>query len=244
MNLYSDDTLTIFFGDASDQLYMPQAAYDTFSTLPHILDSQPFSKLRSIMNIEQILFPRQVHGTDGLVITQNTHKNMTSFTTHADYSMTNRKRIGIGVLTADCLPIILHDQVHQAIAVIHAGWRGSLAKIALNAVQQMYRLYETQTTDLRVFFGPCAGPCCYTVGKEIIQAVKPFQQDVLINKDNLIFFDLITYNQILLEKAGVKPQAFCRDFSQCTICNDQFWSFRRQQAAAGRQMTVACLTRE
>lgn len=238
MSTYIDKEIAIYFGDSSDQLFMSDSAYDSFKSAPELLDIKPFSRLRTIMDIEHIIFPKQVHGTSGFLVDAQTISTIKPFFIESDYLITNMPSVGLGVLTADCLPILLHDTVKQAVAAIHAGWRGSVAGIAAKALEHMKRAFDTKPTDVRVFFGSFACQCCYSVGPEIIQAVKPYQDQVLETRNNQIFFDLAGYNRLLLETAGVPSSAFCTKHAQCTICHDQFWSYRRQQKAAGRQMTV------
>ena len=233
MALYNDNNIAIYLGDASDRLFMSDESYDSLKKAADLLAIEPFSQLRRITQINSIVFPRQVHGTAGFIVDTNSIK---PFAIESDYSITNRRTIGIGILTADCLPILLHDRVNQAIAAIHAGWRGSVAGIAIKALEHMKTSFGTQPIHVRAFFGPCAGQCCYSVGPEVIQSVKPYQDQVLEPRGNQTYFDLIAYNRLLLEHAGLT--AFCTDFAQCTICHPQFCSYRRQQKASGRQMTV------
>jgi len=241
MPILNNNDISIYFGDSSDQLFMSDKTYDTFQNAPELLNIEPFSPLRSMLGVERILFPRQVHGRSGILVDAQTLLTTKPFSIQADYLITNLPGIGIGVLTADCLPILLHDTANQAIAVIHAGWRGSVAGIATKALNHMHSAFATSPANVHVFFGPSAGQCCYSVGPELIEAVKPYPDQVLTSRSNQTFFDLAGYNRFLLENAGVLPSAFCNDYVQCTICHDQFWSYRRQNKLAGRQMTVISL---
>ena len=241
MPLYQDNIITIYFGDSSDQLFMNDNTYDNFQKTSELLAIAPFSCLRDTMHIEHFMFPRQVHGTSGFVVDATSISAIKPFSIQGDYIITNRPGIGIGVLTADCLPILLHDTVNQSIAIIHAGWRGSVAGIAIKALEHMSAAFGTAPTNVRVFFGPAAGQCCYSVGQELIEAIKPDQEQVLAARNNQVYFDLAGYNQLLLQKAGVPTSALYMDYAQCTICHDQFYSYRRQNKLAGRQMTVACI---
>ena len=241
MALYNDSTIAIYFGDTKDQLFMSDALYESLKRASALLDVEPFSRLHDTMHVTHILFPRQVHGTSGFIIDAKTIHSIKPFSIESDYVITNLPHAGIGVLTADCLPILLHDNINQVIAAIHAGWRGAVAGIAVKALDHMRASFGTKPNDVRVFFGPSAGRCCYSVGPEVIEAVKPYKDQVLETRNNLTFFDLVGYNRLLLESTGILASAFCTDNAQCTICHPQFWSYRRQQVAAGRQMTVMSL---
>ena len=239
--LYHDNAIDIYFGDSSDELFMNDDAYLAFQHAPALLKLAPFIHLAATNSIQELQFPRQVHGTQGFILDAQTMTTVKPFSIESDYIITNVPHIGVGILTADCLPILLHDTRNNVIAAIHAGWRGSVAGIAIKALEQMKQTFKTDPADIRVFFGPSACQCCYTVGPEVIQAVKPYAQEVLHIQDNNVYFNLPHYNRILLEQAGVLATAFCATYSQCTICNNHFWSYRRQQQKAGRQMTVISL---
>lgn len=220
---------------------MSEQSYLDFQNAPNILAVEPFRKLQQHMPIKALFFPRQTHSTTGYEITEHNLVDCKPFSLQGDYLITNISGIGLGILTADCLPILLYDPKHKAIAAIHAGWRGAVAGIALSALEHMAKVFGTKPAEIHVYFGPAAGKCCYKVGPDLIQAIKENQDQVLIMHNNEYFFDLPKYNRLLLEQAGLQLAACCDAFAQCTICNHQYWSYRRQQKDAGRQMTVICL---
>ena len=84
-----------------------------------------------------------------------------------DASITNRPGLLLGVQTADCVPILLVDPKKRAVAAIHAGWRGTLARIAVKAIGQMQMHFDTKPADLLAAIGPSIGGCCYEVGTEV-----------------------------------------------------------------------------
>lgn len=241
MALYCDEHITIYFGDSSDQLDVSSTTYDQYHTQKQLITIKPFSSLQAVMEINHLVFPKQVHGKQGIVIDNSTLHAINPFEVDGDYIVTNIPHTGLGILTADCLPIILYDIKNHAIAAIHAGWRSSVQKIVVHATQHMHTLYRTDPTNIRVFFGPCAHTCCYSVGPDVMQAVTPHQNKVIRIENNQRYLDLIHYNKLLLEYEGIPSEAFCSDYTQCTICNPLFWSYRRQQKRAGRQMTVVSL---
>ena len=76
----------------------------------------------------------------------------------------------LAVQTADCLPILLVDTKHRAVAAAHAGWRGTLRRIAAKTLGRMRMLYGTRPADVVAAIGPGIGACCYEVGHEVVQA--------------------------------------------------------------------------
>jgi YfiH family protein len=241
MALYQDSDISIYFGDCSDNLFISEQAYIEFQNTQNILTLEPFSKLQQSMNMHALCFPHQVHCTTGYAIDKYNLTTIKPFSLQGDYLITNLPGVGLGILTADCLPVLLYDPEHKAIAAIHAGWRGSVAGIVLSALDHMAKVFSTKPNNVRAFFGPAAGKCCYKVGTDLIQAIKKNPDEVLSMHNNEYFFDLPGYNRLLLEQAGLQPTACSNTFAQCTICNHQYWSYRRQQKKAGRQMTIICL---
>ena len=76
----------------------------------------------------------------------------------------------LAVQTADCLPILLVDTKRRAVAAVHAGWRGTLRRIAAKTLGRMRMLYGTRPADVVAAIGPGIGACCYEVGHEVVQA--------------------------------------------------------------------------
>jgi len=87
-----------------------------------------------------------------------------------DALLTNQPGLLLSVRTADCLPVLLADPRRRAVGVVHAGWRGALARIVAKAVGEMRRLFGSQPEDLRAALGPSIRVCCYEVGQEVVDA--------------------------------------------------------------------------
>jgi len=85
-----------------------------------------------------------------------------------DASFTKAPGLLLGVQTADCAPILLVDPKRRAVAAIHAGWRGTLARIALKTVGQMRMRLGSNPADILAALGPAIGGCCYEVGTELV----------------------------------------------------------------------------
>src|SRR5438477_544569 len=77
----------------------------------------------------------------------------------------NVKNLGIGILTADCLPIIFYDPYNNIISIAHAGWRGTMQNIAIKVIETMRNSFKSKPENIEVFFGPSAKDCCYEVGE-------------------------------------------------------------------------------
>jgi YfiH family protein len=87
-----------------------------------------------------------------------------------DAALSRTPGLLLAVQTADCLPILLADTRHRAVAAIHAGWRGTLRRIAEKTLGRMRIEFGTRPADVLAAIGPGIGPCCYEVGHEVVQA--------------------------------------------------------------------------
>jgi polyphenol oxidase len=85
-----------------------------------------------------------------------------------DASSTDHPGLLVAIQTADCVPILLVDPQKRAVAAIHAGWRGTLARITQKAVGQMQFEFGSKPSDLLAAIGPSIGPCCYEVAAEFV----------------------------------------------------------------------------
>lgn len=197
---------------------------------------EQISDMISKFGLISLLILDQVHGNDGYVITQD-NMYMPFKSEVGDYLITNQRNIGLGVLTADCLPIIFVDNITGAIGIAHAGWRGSVKNIALITLERMQQQCGTKIADVSVFFGPCAKVCCYEVQPDFRNN---FTDDnaFFIQRGRQLFFDLPLLNANLLYAIGLPKTAMNEQYNCCTICNDDYFSFRRQGEAAGRNVSV------
>ena len=241
MLLHNSSLFRIYFGNAQDQLY-PNDYLHYPAGVP-LLSLEPYARLKKLLTIDNLLFLRQIHSATGLVVTPDASETVIPFVTQGDFLVTQKRHLGIGVMTADCLPLIFYDRFNRVIAVVHAGWRGSVNGVAGNAVKALQDTYGTDLEQLKIFFGPSAKVCCYKVGDEVIDHVQmsSWGHQTIQKHGDSYFFDLPLFNKLQLESIGVKKEAFRFEYNLCTIDDDIFFSYRRQADRAGRQMTVVCL---
>lgn len=136
----------------------------------------------------------------------------------------------VAVKTADCIPVLLVDGRSRAVAAVHAGWRGTVARIAAGAVTAMGRRFGTRAEDLHAAIGPGIGECCYEVGADVAAH---------FGGQGRGHINLAAANRRQLEEAGVTPQRIYSS-NLCTMCRaEEFDSFRRDKAAAGRMYSFA-----
>lgn len=219
-------TATIFFGNASH------------AVIPDVIRTTTLRPLACPLPVQQLFFQNQVHKNQGLAITEETRKNYTAHLVHdSDYLITHLPNIGIGVLTADCAPIALIDPRNTAIAMIHAGWRGSVGGIVLNALAHMNNLYGTQASDAIAYIGPCAHTCCYQIDQTFVNQLPGWAHAFVQNNR----FDLVACNSTILRQAGIPAEQINLNTSTCTICNEKFLSYRRNSLNPARQPSIIWL---
>lgn len=180
-----------------------------------------------------------------------------------DASLTAAPGLLLGVQTADCVPILLVDPKNRAVAAIHAGWRGTLARIVEKAAGRMVLEFGSRPAHLLAALGPSIGPCCYEVGAEFVakftaqfaDAESYFDEARTGEEPNPlqwlnmkppghqppprnVHLDLRQANRSQLLAAGLRAQnIFASDL--CTACRtDLFFSYRKEGSLSGRLLSV------
>jgi YfiH family protein len=202
----------------------------------HELTEENREQLAKTLKIEasQLVFPRQMH-TNCVVNINRIPENEISET---DGLITNQPGICLCVQTADCIPILLFDPVSRAIAAIHAGWRGTVKKIATLTVEKMNRLYRSSPQNLLAVIGPSIGPDVYEVGSEVVDEVRknvPNSEKTLHkNSTGSFHLNLWEANRQLLLATGLSNKNI-EISGECTFQkNDKYYSARREGIETGR----------
>ena len=124
--------------------------------------------LKSLLGVGQVFMPHQVHGTEILQVKQaEPWKGMADDLEGVDALITDVTGVCIGVSTADCIPVLLYDEAHHAAAAIHAGWRGTVKRIAAKAVESMRDSFGTHPEELKAVIGPGISLEAFEVGDEV-----------------------------------------------------------------------------
>ncbi len=163
----------------------------------------------------------------------------------ADALVTALPNVPIGVLAADCLPIVLYSAHPRALAVVHAGRMGTYHRVVLETLGVMQQRFAVVPSQIQAIIGPGIGGCCYRLDHH---AIDPFRERFpdwetycLPCGPYLWTMDLVGANRAQLEAAGV-PEAHIRRADMCTVCHcAHLFSHRAEGEAAGRGMGVAVL---
>lgn len=153
-----------------------------------------------------------------------------------DGLVTNIRNMALVVFSADCVPILMYDKKAKVAAAIHAGWRGSVKKIAAKCVDIMKREFSCNPSDIVAAIGPSIGKCCFEFGEDaVIYFDKKYYTKIADGKYKI---DLWSFNRDQLTESGVLS---CNiDISGvCTMCqSDRFYSYRAHKEKTGRQAAV------
>jgi len=184
----------------------------------------------------------QVHGADVRVVhtaeEAKPAENQRGETVYCDVIVSDAKGVLAGVKTADCVPILIGDPVTGAFAAVHAGWRGTLGTAVIAGVERLAKEYDARPADLRVAIGASAGPCCYEVGSEVIEAFSSKFVDgeklFTPTRPGHAMVDLLKANREQLISTGVKAERI-HTAPLCTMCRtDLFFSFRKEKRVYGK----------
>lgn len=181
----------------------------------------------------------QVHGTR-VVAAENVERRHNPAT---DGLIVSKPGGCAAVFTADCQAIVLWDVVRRVAAVVHAGWRGTVAGIAAAAIKKTGKTSGSVPEEIIAFLGPAISAENYEVGPEVVQeATAAFPLgEVLATKNGKVYMDITECNRLSLVGAGISD----RNIYAAEACTYRdpglFYSYRREGARAGRTAAVVYL---
>jgi YfiH family protein len=187
----------------------------------------------------------QVHGCE--VVTVRRHvgaevlKAMQKEPPRADALVSDAADVALVVRAADCVPLLIGDPRTGAAAAVHAGWRGTAARVAIAAVDALARDFGSRPGDLVVAIGPAIGSCCYEVGSDLVDAFAAAGHErylidrwFMTPRDQRMRLDVPGANRDQLILAGVREE----NIHACGLCTamhlDVLTSYRGERDKAGR----------
>lgn len=200
-------------------------------------------KVKKLTSFERIIQLKQNH-TDN-IITINHYEsesiiNEEDIDSYADGLITNEKKIASIITIADCIPIIIYDPKNNVVANIHSGWKGTVKRIGIKAINQMERDFKTDKNDVIFCIGPSIRKECFIVNEDVVKIYEnEFKNDIdlkeIIEKTDQFNDKGIQYkiDNILLYKkllANEKiPKENIIDSKICTVCNSDKFHSRRAE---------------
>ena len=193
----------------------------------------------------QLMRVKQVHGNDIRVLKAGAMPaSAYEHRPEADAVISNQTGLALAVMVADCVPILIADRKRGAAAAIHAGWRGTCARIASTAVDAMRREFGSDPADVIAAIGPSAGPDDYEVGESLIDAFVAAghgRADIdrwFIRTSARPHLDLWTANRDQLAAAGVAADTIYMCRLSTVSHSDIFDSYRVAGENAGRMAGI------
>lgn len=180
---------------------------------------------------------RQVHGRRVLVLGAGDDPSAIHLQ-EADGLVTSHSGQAVGVVTADCVPVLFSDCEARVVGVAHAGWRGVVAGILEATIEALKRVGGCTSQRLRAALGPSIGPCCYEVGPEVAVHFERMPSVVQQSAGQRPHLDLAAAVRHKLHGAGMPPDAISHP-DLCTCCrSDLLFSYRRDGSATGHQLSL------
>jgi len=190
------------------------------------------------INPHKLFLSEQTHSANVTVVSSNS-KN--SYLKNTDALFTNSPNTYLGIVTADCLPILLFDCKKSIVGIIHGGYKGISKLIINNTINKFKYLGSNIDTDLLISIGPGIGVCCYEVSSDRVELFKkifPSYKNLYQYKNNKYYLDLkkITFQNLI--ENGITPKNI--EISNiCTACDaDKFYSYRKEGQKAGRFLSI------
>lgn len=187
---------------------------------------------------EAVVTARQVHGDRVAVVAAGDGGRVFPET---DALISNVPGLALLLRFADCVPVLLYAPRERAVGLAHAGWQGTVKKIAQKTARAMMQTYGCAPEDLLVGIGPAIGPCCFEAGPEVIEPLRAghLRAEELLSQvqpDGKAHVDLLQANVQQLAEVGVQRVELAE---MCTSCRrHEFYSHRAEGGRTGRFAVV------
>ncbi len=185
----------------------------------------------------------QVHSD--IVIKVDKARGLDNDPVKADAIITNNPEVTLFMRFADCVPIFLYDPVRRVVGMVHAGWGGTVKKIASITVQAMAEQFGSNPQDILAGIGPSICVRHYEIQEDVASQVRMAfgsrSSSILEEDAKKLYFDLWTANELILQNAGVKQIEVS---GICTACNlDDWYSHRGENGVTGRFGAILALSK-
>ena len=218
-----------------------------------------FSPLRDAALPMHVVQAHQVHGDRVAVVGSAalTREDLEGF----DALITDVPGVAIGARTADCIPVLMYDPVHRAVAAVHSGWKGTVLKIAAKTLSAMSSEFGTRPADILAVIGPGIGPDSFQVGPEVarvfldagfpeagLSGIYSSDRPIISDRGPRIpgtmqgglHIDLWEAVRLTLVRAGV-PDSHILTAGIDTYTHPDFFSARREGPSCGRTVNTIML---
>ena len=203
------------------------------------------------LNYKNIVKTKQAHTDNIEIIDKKVNIDFPNFEFYSktDGLITDKKNLILATTNADCILLILFDPVKKVIANVHSGWKGTVQRISVKAVEKMKEQYDCRAEDIICCMCPSIRKCHFEVDREVYEIFynefKKFKKiDDFIEKDlqeEKWHIDTVEINREILKKAGLLESNII-DSKLCSVCNkDYMHSFRVEKDGYGLSTAVVGL---
>ena len=211
-----------------------------------------YRKLADSIGIDYINIakPNQAHTKNIKVVEKKVKKDEPDFNlqeyAETDGLVTNTKNIALATTNADCILLLFFDPVKKVIANVHSGWRGTLQRISIEAVNKMKNDYGCNPADIICCICPSIRKCHFKVHKDVqepfyneFKELKEINEIIVpVENENRWSIDTVKINEVILVQAGLKKTNII-DCGICSVCNsDLIHSFRVEKEAYGLETAL------
>lgn len=195
-------------------------------------------------DLDDLMTLRQVHGNRVIVLTEASDLPLVRGTL-GDGLITNRSHLPLAVITADCFPVVLTVPSLPAVGILHAGRKGTAARVVSAAIAVMCNEFDVSAQAVFAAIGPGIGRCCYEVDAASAEPfLTQFAADVAVyrpSRPGHLYLDLQQAILLQLWAAGV-PSTQVWSANLCTACHPEwFYSYRREGPRSGRMLNVVMI---
>jgi YfiH family protein len=220
------------------QLDRMAAAWDS----SEIQDSQR-EAVKIVLNdlkARTLSLPLQVHGT-GIWLPEGKTKSPLVRGPEADAAVSTGGGMAVGVITADCLPILVASRDGRIVAAVHGGWRSLYDSILQGSIQKICEVADKKPGELLGVIGPSIASCCYEVGDELVEKFRNRFEEFtgLVRRDGekkFLSLQSLARQQMIqsgLDEGGIE------DLGACTGCRkESFFSYRKEKGTRFRQISA------
>jgi len=193
---------------------------------------------------DDLMTLRQVHGNQVIVVTEASDPSFVRGMP-GDGMITNRSRLPLAVITADCFPVVIAAPSLPAVGILHAGRRGTAARVVPTAIALMCEQFKMSPEAVFIAIGPGIGRCCYEVDDASAEPfLTQFSSDAAVYRSSRpghVYLDLQQAIVLQLRASGV-PSTQVWAAELCTACHPQwFYSYRREGPRSGRMLNVVMI---
>ena len=217
-------------------------------TTRHIAFTSPADEraVSRAIGAESLALAKQVHGRQVVIVREGAL--LSTDRPEADAFVSESTTVAVAVRVADCVPLLIADRARGVVAAVHAGWRGTAARVAVAAVDALTREFGSRPADLVAAIGPSIAACCYEVGSELVDAFAAAGHERYLidrwfvapppprgsHERSKLRLDVAGSNRDQLVLAGVREEQIYLS-GLCTAMHlDVFTSYRAENDKAGR----------